>query len=56
MASSRPRLDSGASLAETPSVRAMMMKSWWPRSSAALRIIFSLPTNSSAEISALPAM
>ena len=56
MASSNPRLDSGASVADTPSVRAMMMKSGWPRSSAALRIIFSLPMNSSAEMSALPAM
>ena len=46
----------GASVADTPSVRAMMTKSLWPRSSAALRIIFSLPTNSSAEIRALPAM
>src|SRR5205809_255502 len=34
----------------------MITKSLWPRSSAVARIMRSLPTNSSAGISALPAM
>ena len=56
MASSSPRLLSGASVAEMPSVRLMITKSRAPRSSATARIIFSLAMYSSALTSALPAM
>ena len=38
-----PRSDSGASIADRPSVRAMTTKSGLPRSSATARIIRSLP-------------
>jgi len=47
---------SGASMAERPSVRAMIVKSSRPRSSATARIIRSLPAISWAGTSALPPM
>src|SRR5438876_1109021 len=53
---SSPRVFSGASPADTASVRAMTTKSPRPRSSATARAMRSLPTISSAEMSALPAI